>query len=80
MSLVGVVRCVFDMVKLIHLADRVAQWIAHLTSNQGVVGSSPIVVEPNSCLGPILYRTIPLFFVFLRFPRNPSYVCNPNCV
>ncbi len=27
------------------LNDRVAQWIAHLTSNQGVVGSSPIAVD-----------------------------------
>ena len=26
------------------LNDCVAQWIAHLTSNQGVVGSSPIAV------------------------------------
>jgi len=29
---------------MIQFRDRVAQWIAHLTSNQGVVGSSPIVV------------------------------------
>ena len=31
-----------------------AQWIAHLTSNQGVVGSSPIVVKIltfSSCIG-----------------------------
>ena len=25
--------------------DCVAQWIAHLTSNQGIVGSSPIAVD-----------------------------------
>lgn len=29
---------------VIHFSDRVAQWIAHLTSNQEVVGSRPIAV------------------------------------
>lgn len=31
-----------------HFSDRVAQWIAHLTSNQEVVGSSPIAVVAES--------------------------------
>ena len=30
--------------------DCVAQWIAHLTSNQGVVGSSPIAVDSPGAL------------------------------
>lgn len=36
--------CECGIVRKTALVDRVAQWIAHLTSNQGVVGSSPIAV------------------------------------
>lgn len=40
--------CVLCCSERSNFSDRVAQWIAHLTSNQGVVGSSPIAVDAES--------------------------------
>ena len=45
--------------------DCVAQWIAHLTSNQGVVGSSPIAVA----FCPLSPQQTPPFF----FPQGPHH-------
>ena len=39
------VVCALKTRELTVFNDCVAQWIAHLTSNQGVVGSSPIAVD-----------------------------------
>ena len=40
--------CILKQI-IVKYSDCVAQWIAHLTSNQGVVGSSPTAVDVFFC-------------------------------
>ena len=64
------------------MTGRVAQWIRHQTSNLGIAGSSPAVVEIFCCLDTLarqfFFRQSQVFEIVLLLIRSQKISCFPS--